>query len=98
MEGVMEEAVKTGNLWIILFVALLIYFVKDSKSRETKYTEMIEKSNEIIKSCSVNCEINKEIKVEIGEIKQFAGDIKKDTENIKNKLTKLEMNTRKKNI
>jgi hypothetical protein len=84
MEGLMEEAVKTGNLWIILFVALLVYFVKDSKIRETKYQETIQKNQEIIQNCSVNCEINKEIKTEISEIK-------KDTEEIKSNILTFRM-------
>lgn len=41
-ETIWETAVNSG-IWTMLFIALFFYQIKDSKSREAKYQETIDK-------------------------------------------------------
>ena len=57
---ILQLALKNG-LWAVLFLVLLFYVLKDSRKRETKYQNTIEKLNEHLNAV-------KEIKKEVGEI------------------------------
>lgn len=75
-----EEVLKmaaTNGLWAVLFCVLLVYQLKESKVRESKYQSAI-------KGLSQNLGIVREIKEDVAEIKQrlhIKKDIKKEEEN-----------------
>lgn len=61
-----EEVLKmaaTNGLWAVLFCVLLVYQLKESKVRESKYQSAI-------KGLSENLGIVREIKEDVAEIKQ----------------------------
>lgn len=66
-EQIWEAAVNSG-LWAMLFVALFVIQIRDSKNRETKYQNLIN-------SLAEKLEIVELIKDDIEEIKQI---VKKD--------------------
>jgi len=74
-----EEVLKmaaTNGLWAVLFCVLLVYQLKESKVRESKYQSAI-------KGLSENLGIVREIKEDVAEIKQglkSKKDIKKEEE------------------
>ncbi len=57
---ILQLALKNG-LWAVLFLVLLFYVLKDSRKRETKYQNTIEKLNEHLNAVN-------DIKKEVGEI------------------------------
>ena len=59
-ENIMTQAMTNG-IWACLFVALLVFVLKDSKSREERYLETV-------KSLSTSLKIVGEIKEDIGGI------------------------------
>ena len=61
--GILELAVKNG-LWAVLFSALLIFVLKDSKKREEEYQMTI-------KELTLHLGIVKEIKQEVEEVKNM---------------------------
>lgn len=60
-EEIFKLALSNG-LWAVLFVALLVFQLKDSAKREKKYQDTISKLNEHLNAVS-------EIKEEIKEIR-----------------------------
>jgi len=60
-EEIFNLALNNG-LWAVLFLMLLVYVLKDSKSRESKYQETIENLAE-------NLEIIHEVREDVQEIK-----------------------------
>ncbi len=62
-EQIWETAINSG-LWAMLFVALFAIQIKDSKTRETKYQNLIN-------SLADKLEIVELIKEDIDEIKQI---------------------------
>ena len=62
------EAADNSGLWAMLFVALFVIQIRDSKNRETKYQTLIN-------SLAEKLEIVELIKDDIEEIKQI---VKKD--------------------
>lgn len=58
-EEVFNLAISNG-IWAVLFVALLIYELKDSRKREVKYQQTIERLNT---NLGIVKEINEEVKV-----------------------------------
>ncbi|MCH5163997.1 MAG: hypothetical protein J1F36_03185 [Clostridiales bacterium] len=67
MDEIMSIALESG-LWAALFCFLFLYMLKDSRSRENKYSEMIDSlskqlgdATEALKVCEeikANCEAN----------------------------------------
>lgn len=60
-EKIMQLAISNG-LWAVLFLMLLVYVLKDSRSREIKYQETIA-------SLNASLSIVENIKEDIDEIK-----------------------------
>jgi uncharacterized protein YoxC len=53
----------TNGLWAVMFLGLLIYLLKDSRTREVKYQETIKELNKTLN-------VVNEIREDITEIKQ----------------------------
>ena len=70
-EEIFNLALQNG-LWAVLFLGLLIYVLKDSRKRETKYQDTI-------KDLTKNLGIVQIIKNEVEEIKQIINKNKKKT-------------------
>lgn len=70
-QEILQLAVKNG-LWAVLFSALLIFVLKDSKKREGEYQKTIQ-------DLTSHLGIVKEIKKEVEDVKQivFKGNKKK---------------------
>lgn len=60
-EEIFNLALNNG-LWAVLFLMLLVYVLKDSKSREAKYQETIE-------TLAESLEIIQEVRKDVQEIK-----------------------------
>lgn len=60
-EKIFNLAISNG-IWAVLFLALFVYQLKDSKSRETKYQKTIE-------NLSTSLQVIKEVKDDVAEIK-----------------------------
>lgn len=69
-EKIVDLAITNG-IWAVLFLGLLIYLLKDSRSREAKYQETIKDLNRSL-------EIVHDIKEDIAEIKQTISKESKD--------------------
>lgn len=68
-EDILNLAIQNG-LWAVLFLGLLIYQLKDSRTREKKYQQTIENLNkhlDIVEEIDMNVQ---EIKGKINEKKQ----------------------------
>lgn len=68
-EDILNLAIQNG-LWAVLFLGLLIYQLKDSRTREKKYQQTIENLNrhlDIVEEIDENVQ---EIKGKINEKKQ----------------------------
>lgn len=61
-DEILDLAIKNG-LWAVLFLALLIFVLKDSKQRENKYQQTI-------KDLTEHLGVVHEIKKEVEEVKQ----------------------------
>ena len=62
-QEVLQLAVKNG-LWAVLFLALLVFVLKDSKNREDKYQETI-------KDLTTHLGVVNDIKKEVEEVKEI---------------------------
>ena len=60
-QSIVDLAIKNG-LFAVLFLGLLIYVLKDSKSRENRYQQTI-------KDLTVSLKVVNDIKIEVNEIK-----------------------------
>ena len=60
-EKLLSLAISDG-IWAVLFLALLIYQLKDSKTREQKYQKTIE-------NLSTSLQVVKEVKEDVHQIK-----------------------------
>lgn len=68
-EDILNLAIQNG-LWAVLFLGLLIYQLKDSRTREKKYQQTIENLNrhlDVVEEINENVQ---EIKGKINEKKQ----------------------------
>ena len=61
-EKLLDLAITNG-IWAVMFLGLLIYLLKDSRTREVKYQETIKELNKTLN-------VVNEIKEDITEIKQ----------------------------
>lgn len=82
-QEILDLAVKNG-LWAVLFLALLIYVLKDSSNREKKYQQTI-------KDLTEHLNIVHEIKKEVADVKEVVYQSKK-VKKTKTKLSKEEVN------
>lgn len=74
MEAILEMATQTG-IWAVLFVFLFFVQLKDSKTREGKYQETIEK-------LAASLEIVADIEEKITAIKKRIDDAHEKKENL----------------
>ncbi len=85
MDQIISLAVAEG-LWAVLFCGLLIYLLRENRSRESRYNAVIETLGEKLGTLTA-------VKSDTDEIKSEAEKIKSDTEKIKadtQKIVKLE--------
>ena len=80
-DEILDLAIKNG-LWAVLFLALLIFVLKDSKQRENKYQQTI-------KDLTEHLGVVHEIKKEVEEIKQGVFKQKKPAKSTKKTDTTL---------
>ena len=74
-EQIFNLAISNG-LFAVLFLGLLIYLLRDSRSREQKYQETIEK-------LGASLEVVKDVKESVSEIKQKLTNSKVSIKRIK---------------
>ncbi len=77
MEEQLLKLAASNGIWATLFVILFLYTIYDSRHRERKYQQTIEKNQKIIQSLS------SEIKTEIQDTKEDVGEIKQDVKHLK---------------
>ena len=77
MEEQLLKLAAGNGIWATLFVVLFLYTIYDSRHREKKYQQTIEKNQEIIQSLS------SEIKTEVQCTKEDVCEIKQDVKQIK---------------
>ena len=82
MNEIMSMALESG-VWAALFCFLFTYMLKDSRSREKKYTATIEALTAQLGGASSALKICEEIKDKQERNLQFGMAIKGDTEHIK---------------
>ena len=78
----MDEIVSTivaNGVWAVLFCLLLVYELRDSRSRESRYTRTIGELTARLNALNA-------VKSDTEEIKSDAKDIKSNTEEIKTAL------------
>ena len=71
-ESVFNAALNNG-LWAALFVALMIYVLRDTAKREKKYQDLHEENQDIIMQLVENLRVVNDIKKDISDIK---GDLR----------------------
>lgn len=75
---IMDVASQQGQnaIWVMLFVALLFYVLRENSKRETKYLETISSNQKIIESLSQSYECLKTSVCELSEDfkKMLGGD------------------------
>jgi len=77
-EEILNLAIQNG-LWAVLFLGLLIYQLRDSRNRETKYQNTIEKLN-------FHLDVVKDIKTDTENIKEDIAEIKSESLKKKQKI------------
>jgi len=77
MEEQLLKLAASNGIWATLFVVLFLYTIYDSRHRESKYQQTIEKNQEIIQGLSndIKCDV-KDTRGDISEIKQDVKQIK----------------------
>ena len=69
MENELIKTIVSQGAWAILFVWLLIDTRKESKAREEKLQEIIDKNQEVISDLAENLEIVKTTQKDVADIK-----------------------------
>lgn len=85
----MDEIVSTivaNGVWAVLFCLLLVYELRDSRSRESRYTRTIGELTARLNALNA-------VKSDTEEIKSDAKDIKSNTEEIKSDAKDIKSNT-----
>ena len=77
MEEQLLRLAAGNGIWATLFVALFLYTIYDSRHREEKYQQTIEKNQEIIQSLS------NDIKGDVKGTREEVSEIKQDVEHLK---------------
>ena len=75
-DEIVNLAIKNG-LWAVLFLGLFVFVIKDSRSREKKY-------HQIINDLTEHLGVVKEIKEDVDDIKNIVFNNKKSAKNSKN--------------
>lgn len=71
MEGEVLKLALNQGLGYALFVFLLLYVLKTTGERESKYQSTIEKNQSIIKELAENLNVVEDVKRDVEEIKQY---------------------------
>jgi hypothetical protein len=74
MEEQLLKLAAGNGIWAMLFVVLFLYTIYDSRHRETKYQQTIEKNQEIIQGLS--SDIKEEVKDTSGDVSEIKQDVK----------------------
>lgn len=69
MENELLKTIVSQGAWAVLFVWLLIDTRKESKTREEKLQEIIDKNQEVISDLAENLEVVKTTQKDVIEIK-----------------------------
>lgn len=69
MESELLKTIVNNGAWAILFVWLLIDTRKESKAREEKLQEIIDKNQEVISDLAENLEVVKTTQKDVADIK-----------------------------
>ncbi len=77
MEEQLLKLAASNGIWTTLFVVLFLYTIYDSRHREKKYQQTIERNQEIIQGLS------NDIKDEVKDTKEDVGEIKQDVKHLK---------------
>lgn len=83
MEELISLAAANG-LWAVLFCILLVYELRDSRTREGRYTQTIRALSERLNIVSAVKTDTADIKTDIGGIVADTKKIRSDAETIKN--------------
>lgn len=94
MEEIISLIVANG-LWAVLFCGLLAYELRDSRSREGKYTQTIRALSERLQTVADIKTDTTGIKADICDILSDTKKIKSDTETIKRAVSKTKKAGRK---
>ena len=78
-QTLINEAVKSG-MWALLFVALLIYTIRENRARENEYRATIRGLSDDIKNTA--CDSNRVIKEISGDVDILEGKIHKVSEKV----------------
>lgn len=77
MEEQLLKLAAGNGIWATLFVVLFLYTIYDSRHREKKYQQTIEKNQEIIQGLS------NDIKDDVKDTRGDVSEIKQDVKQIK---------------
>lgn len=69
MESELFKTIASQGSWAILFIWLLIDTRKESKAREEKLQEIIDKNQEVISDLAENLEVVKTTQKDVADIK-----------------------------
>ncbi|WP_133016406.1 BhlA/UviB family holin-like peptide [Clostridium cuniculi] len=69
MENELIKTIVNNGVWAVLFVWLLIDTRKESKAREEKLQEIIDKNQEVISDLAENLEVVKTTQKDVADIK-----------------------------
>ena len=69
MENELIKSIVNNGAWAVLFVWLLIDTRKESKAREEKLQEIIDKNQEVISDLAENLEVVKTTQKDVADIK-----------------------------
>lgn len=69
MENELIKTIVSQGAWAVLFVWLLIDTRKESKAREEKLQEIIDKNQEVISDLAENLEVVKTTQKDVADIK-----------------------------
>ncbi|CAM2079616.1 MAG: BhlA/UviB family holin-like peptide [uncultured Clostridium sp.] len=69
MENELIKTIVNNGAWAVLFVWLLIDTRKESKAREEKLQEIIDKNQEVISDLAENLEVVKTTQKDVADIK-----------------------------
>jgi uncharacterized protein YktB (UPF0637 family) len=77
MEEQLLKLAASNGIWAMLFVVLFLYTIYDSRHRETKYQQTIEKNQKIIQ------DLSNDIKSDVKDTRGDVSEIKQDVKHLK---------------
>lgn len=87
-EEIISAAVANG-LWAVLFCILLVYELRDSRKRESRYTLTISSLSDRLGAVNAVGSAVTEVCAEIAEVKTVADAVKTDTADIRADVKRL---------